>query len=295
LTLDLAEIEQLQTLGYLGGGTAVEAGGPAVDPRDGIRDLPGLARLDEKSPAEQEAFLRDLLVRQPGFRDARFRLALLLARTGRAEEGLGLLGDLARGAPDSTAAVAAGDLSMQLGQPGDALDWYREALDLDPRSPSARAGEVEAMIARGLIEDAQGQVQLLLAESPDDARALMARAWLALEAGEPAEPWVAPLDELAARRPWQPRLLSLCARLHTEAGDADRALEIYREALRQNPWDIPTRLAALDEFRAQGLRVDALKTLRPLRAVQPDEPNWRELEEALYAEMGRAPPQNVAQ
>ncbi|MFH1463862.1 MAG: sulfatase-like hydrolase/transferase [Pseudomonadota bacterium] len=295
LTLDLAEVEQLQALGYLGGVEVGEVEGAAVDPRDGIRDLPGLAELGQKPPAEQESFLRDLLQRQPNFRDARFRLALLLAHTGRAEEGLGLLGDLARRSPDSTAAVAAGDLSMQLGQAEDALSWYREALSFDPRSPSARAGEIEAMIALGLREDAQAQAQLLLAESPDDTRALMARAWLALEGGEPVEPWMAPLDALADRRPWQPRLLALCAHVHAAAGDPDRALELYREALRQNPWDIPTRLAALEQYRAQGLLVDALKTLRPLRAVQPDEPAWRDLEAELYREMGREPPQNEAQ
>jgi tetratricopeptide (TPR) repeat protein len=284
-TLDLAAVEQLQALGYLGAATPAPGEGPAVDPRDGIRDLARIAALGGLTVAGQERALRVLLAEQPGFRDARFRLGLLLARTGRVEQGLSEIADLHRRAPDSTAATAAGDLSMQMGRMGDALSWYREALALDPRAAGARAGEVEALVGLGQLDEAEAQAQILLADAPDDARVLIARAWLGLAAGEPAARWVGPIDDLAGRRPWERGLLPLAARVHAEAGEADRAIELYREALRWQPWDLAARLALLALYREHGLRVDALKTLRPLLNLQPDEPRWRALEAELLAEM----------
>jgi choline-sulfatase len=285
LTLDLDQVEQLQALGYLGATEPVESG--AVDPRDGIHDLRRLTELQALAPAQQEAELRALLDANPGFRDARFRLSLLLARSGRIDEAMAALATLYERAPDSTAAVAMAELWMQAGDPGEALHWFREASSHDPRSLTARAGEVEALASMGLQDEALALADMGLVEAPDHGQLQAVRAMLGLAQGEPPGHWPDTIATLALQRPYEARLPQLAGRLLAAAGRPEEAVELLRLELAWRPTNTSARLELFALFGQHGRQVDAFKTIRPLLALQPDEPRWQAMAAQTYLAMDR--------
>ncbi len=287
ITLGMAEIEQLQALGYLGASEAPSAGQDAIDPRDGIHAVHRLGELHSLPPQQQEQQLLDLLDDNPGFRDARFRLAMLLSSTGRIPEATGQLATLYEQAPDSTAAVTMGQLWLQAGDPAEALHWFREAAVHDPRSLRARAGEVEALAMMGLTDEARAIADLSLADTPDHGALQSSRALLALAAGEPLGDWPDTIAALAHERPYEPQLPQTAARLLAASGRPEEAIAQLRTELRWRPTNIAARLELYGLFHEHGRNVDAIKTIRPLLAMQPDEPQWQILAARSYLAMGR--------
>ena len=284
-TLDVAALEQLQALGYVAGPSEVTA--PGLDPREGIELLKRMEDLHARSPGELVAELRGLLAQAPGMRDLRLRLAMTLARHGRPQEALAELATAYAMAPSSTIATVSGQIWLQAGAPGEALQWFREALDLDPRSVGARAGEVEALVLAGRLDEAALVADETLADTPDHARVRMARAGLALGRGEPIEPFAADIEELARERPLEPGIRLLGAALHAAAGDVDLAEERYQEELRWRPKDVTVRLELAALYRSQGRYLDEVKTLLPLTRLHPDEPRFRELVAQAYVDLER--------
>ncbi len=287
VTLDMAQIEQLQALGYLGTAQPEAAAADAVDPRDGIKAVRRLDELHALPPAEQQDELRALLTDNPDFRDARFRLAMMLSRSGRLQEAMGELATLYARRPDSTAAVTMGELWMQAGDPAEALHWFREASGHDPRSLTARAGEVEALMALGHADEARALADLGLAEVPDHGSLLAARAELALMDGEPLGGWPDTVSALARARPYEPRLLQKAGRLRAAAGDPEEAIALLRGELAWRPHNLSARLELYALFSEHRRNVDAIKTIRPLLAMQPEEPHWNALAATTYLAMGR--------
>ncbi|MFT4977848.1 MAG: tetratricopeptide (TPR) repeat protein [Myxococcota bacterium] len=287
LTLDPSEVEQLQALGYMAGPPpeALDSGG--VDPREGIGLLKELRELRKLRPAEQEALLRQFAADYPMMRDVRFRLGRLLAQQGRLDEAISQSEEAYRIAPDSTTAIFIGSLWMQVGAAEEALQWYREAQDHDPRSLDARAGEVEALATIGLLDEARATAEIYLDRVPDHGRMLLAGATLALAAEEPVAPWVEPVTELARRRPFEPRALQLAAALQHQAGAPEEAIALLQEELRWRPYNTGARLELAALFREQRRLVDVIKTIRPLLTLQPDEPRWHAIAAEAYLEMKR--------
>ncbi|MFT5687073.1 MAG: choline-sulfatase, partial [Myxococcota bacterium] len=286
LTLDEAQIEQLQALGYL----ASAPSEPVVtgqDPRDGIATQRTLRTLGTQPPAEQESTLRAVLTEHPRHRDARFRLGRLLASTGRLNEAISQTEEAYRISPDSSTAAVTASMWLQIGDPGEALQWYREALLHDPRSLNARAGEVDAMIQLGRLDEARVMVDEYLDKAPDHGRMLLAGATLALAEGGPTDTWLEPVTELARKRPYEAPALQVAAALHQAAGDPETAIELLRQELRWRPYNTAARLELAVTFREQRRLVDVLKTIRPLLTTQPDEPRWHAIAAEVYLEMGR--------
>lgn len=287
ITLGMAEIEQLQALGYLGAAEPAKLDDSAVDPRDGIHAVKRLSELGALPPSEQEAELRSMLTANPGFRDARFRLVVLLSRSGRLHEATAELATLYARVPDSTAAITMAELWMQLGDPGEALHWFREAATHDPRSMDARAGEVEALATMGIADEARAVADLAIAEAPDHAALLASRSLLALADGEPLGAWPDTIAAIATERPYEPRLPQAAARLLAAAGRPEDAITQLRAELAWRPHNTTARLELYTLFAEHGRNVDAIKTLRPLLALQPDEPQWQALAARSYLAMGR--------
>jgi len=287
VTLDMAQIEQLQALGYLGASPTAAVGPEPVDPRDGIHAVQRLGQLHTMEPQAQEAELRALLAANPVFRDARFRLAMLLSRSGRLHEAQAELATLYERAPDSTAAVTMGELWMQLGDPAEALHWFREAAMHDPRSLTAAAGEVEALLRMGLPDEARAAADEGLQGTPDHGRLLAARAQLALLDGEPLGTWPDTIGALAWQRPYEPRLPQQAGRLMAAAGRTEDAIELMRLELAWRPTNTSARLDLYAVFIEAGRNVDAVKVIRPLLALQPDDQRWHALAAQAYQAMGR--------
>lgn len=286
LTLDESQIEQLQALGYLAS-APTESIVTGQDPRDGITTQRRLRTLSTKPPAEQEATLREVLDEHPRHRDARFRLGRLLANMGRLNEAISETEEAYRISPDSSTAAITASMWLQLGDPSEALQWFHEALLLDPRSLDARAGEVDAMIRLGRLDEARVLVDEYLAKAPDHGRMLLSGATLALAEGGPIEPWLEPVTALAQSRPYEVSTLQVAAALNQASGDTEAAIALLRQELRWRPHNTTARLELAVMFREQRRLVDVLKTIRPLLTTQPDEPQWHAIAAEVYLEMGR--------
>ncbi len=284
-TLDVAALEQLQALGYVAGPAEVTAAG--LDPREGIELLKRVHELDARSPGELVAELRSLLAVAPGMRDVRLRLALTLARSGRPEEALGELATAYGHAPNATVATISGQIWLQAGAAPEALQWFREALELDPRSTGARAGEVEALVLAGALGEASLVADEALADEPDHARVRMARAALALGRGEPVTSFAEDLERLVQERPLEPGLAVLTAALHAANGDVVLAEERYLDELRWRPKGVGPRLELAALYRSQQRYLDEVKALLPLTRLYPDEPRFRTYVAQAYQDLGR--------
>jgi arylsulfatase A-like enzyme/Tfp pilus assembly protein PilF len=188
--------ERLAALGYVA--SRSRATGPLPDPRQGLatlREFQAAVRLAaEGRLAPSEAALRQLLVRNPGFVEARVKL---------------------------------GDVLMDGGRPGDAGDAYAEAA----AGPSA-PGDVwialgQARLRQGRLDEAVSAADRGMADSPTRAHELKAR--IALARGDLA---AARREVEAARsraRPL-PSTLVLSAEVRTRAGDLTGALAETDEA-----------------------------------------------------------------
>lgn len=142
------DLKKLASLGYLAGTSATA--GPLPDPRESLPILEDMKKAftlgAQGHDAEALAGLRAVLARQPGFFDAQYAEAEVLARMGRLEE-----------------AAAA----------------YAKALRLSP----ALAGPIALALARVTLElsrpdEAEANARIALRESPDEAHEILSRVAL---------------------------------------------------------------------------------------------------------------------
>ncbi len=285
-TLGLGEVERLMALGYAAQPAPAPAGAGG-DPRDGLALLGRLRALGPLPLDRRVEGLRALLDEAPELREARVQLGLSLAASGRLEEGIAEVVEAWRQRPDSTLAVILGQLWLQGADPAEALGWYGEALSRDPASLAARAGEVSALARLGRLDEAAARADRLLEEAPDHAELLLARAELALAAGEPVRAYVAPLSRLADERPEHPQALATAGRVLWAAGDLEGAEAALTEALRRRPANLAARLDLAALLGEQGRWVGVVKALRPLVNLEPEAPRWRAMTAAAYLTMDR--------
>jgi choline-sulfatase len=286
VSLDRSQVEQLQALGYLGSpASTAAAGGP--DPRDAIGLLSRL-QARHKTAADAEAAIRAVIAEAPQMRDAHIRLANLLMRRGATEPAVAALTDAWLLGGDSTTALLLGDAWLQLGQPGEALQWLREAATLDPRSVDAAAGEVEALVMLGELDEAAALAELGLVRWAGQPRLHVARAAVALDRGEPVGEHGAVVLTMAQAHPDQPRVQQLAARLLVSQGDLQGAQERLETSLRWSPGDSGNRELLYALYREEGRLVDAVKVLRPMLALRPSDARWAALSAQAWLQMGRA-------
>jgi tetratricopeptide (TPR) repeat protein len=197
--VEIADLEKLTALGYLGG--AVNATGPLPDPRESIHvlaDAKAAFRLaaDGRDDQAVTAF-REILKRFPVFFDARYELGQTLARMGRFAE---------------------------------AYEAYRAGL----RSAPSLAGPVSVALARvclemGKLDEAELNAKIASKTQPALAHELLARAALSRDdlAGAEREAQLAVGDPVAERN----RTLIL-AEVHIRRAEFVPALAILDGAAR---------------------------------------------------------------
>ena len=281
-TLDLATLQQLQALGYVADAATTSSG---TDPRDGIALTHRMAALRGLAPGDALAEMDALLAEQPGLRDLAVRRGLLLAHMGRMDEAITQVTEAHLASPSSTVAVALAELWLQAGDPREALSWFDEAAELDPLSATAQAGRAQCLVHLGQVEEAGLTLDAALADHPDHSELILASAVLSLARGEPVD--TDPIDRIARERPGHPRVHHLAVILHRAAGQPEQAEQALWIELRSRPTNVAARLELIDLFVEQGREVDAVKALRPLVTVQPDEPRWHAMTAAAYLRMDR--------
>lgn len=219
-------------------------------PEDGwISNLDGMVAQAGGDAGLAEARFRAAVAALPGEVDPALNLAALLAASGRAEEGLGIL---ARFEEDARALNLKGNALVALGRLEEAAEAYALAIGTSARSGAAPRSTVEyrenlaaCLIELGRWSDAEECVRLALSEAPG-ARGYALAARVAEELG----------DLVRAEAAWR-------AVLELEPGNAGS-----REALARNYLirrrdarfrEELDRLAALDPERAAKLEADFLE------------------------------------
>ncbi len=252
----------------------------ALRPRDGAylqSPLDGYPRSLSASEAETlRAAYRSLLAGEPAEAAAEVARMLLAANPGlepaellwaqsdfagtRYSAALERAGPVAARYPDYVAAqLVAGRAAEKLDRIKDAFEAYLRAAgrsnlandraeELYPRAIEIAARGTEDLLAKGRLEEAGVELDLLESWAPGEVRTLELVAEYSAMAGVPGR-------ELAAIR----RLLELTstndllrrrARLEMEAGDAGEGLRILEELTRQNPEDYELALELdLAKFR----------------------------------------------
>jgi Ca-activated chloride channel family protein len=139
-------------------------------------ELSAVANLDTRV-----ARLKDYVARAPDDPAGGMRLVKLLARAGKTDEALLFSRKLkAAGLLTPRLVLALGDLQADAGQADDAIRFYSEIVEFDPRNLAARQLLGDVFLAHAWYDLAYAQYQTLIEMAPDN---LMAQLRLAAAAG----------------------------------------------------------------------------------------------------------------
>jgi tetratricopeptide (TPR) repeat protein len=139
-----------------------------------------------------------------------------------------------RGADRAEGAVLAGEVFVRRRLFGEALERYREALQLSPDHARARAGEMRCLLALGLVAEAAPLAERLRAAAPDDVDAALLVAEARSRSGDPAGA-LDVLRQAQARSPERADVRKLLGDVARAVGDGDVARDAYRGALDLDP------------------------------------------------------------
>ncbi len=262
-----------------------------------------LRQLEDWMPGETEKkirLVRDWIEVNPGLPDFRKALAGLYHSAGRADEA----------AAEWEALIG---LHAERGEQEEALRLYEEAVKQAPENISLRAGLTDALQQAGRLPEAI-ENYLVLARQLQKARKLedAAAAFEEMQALDPGNEkvtaaHVALLRDMG-REDDAHALLKKMASVHEEAGRPEKAVEILREVLEEEPSNHEARRYVVALLRRAGRVEDAVAELRRLAAalqeegdgqgvlaayrdavaLQPEEPALRQLLVSELEEQGRS-------
>lgn len=239
--------------------------------------------------SEAEDTLREALETAPERLDVRAKLAQLLAREGRLEEGRALL-EQAKEVTGATPELweVLGDLLAEAALLDDALEAYRAGIALAPDSVSLRLRDADVLLRSGDLEGSTGRIRALRAQHPEDADVALAHARNLARAGRSDEA-IQALRQLLAREPQNPQAHLELARLwmakrrpnealgslevaadglsgedgraarrllaeaHLQIGDLMTAVSLAGQALSEDPGDLQARLVLANALLEGGL------------------------------------------
>lgn len=140
-------------------------------------------------------------------------------------------------------------LQARSGDHRSAIESYRMALSLDPSFAAARVQLGWSLTRIGETEEGLGEIEAVLAERPDDTRALLKRAAVLAEGGQGRRAR-ADLDRLLELEPRNHEALLRLARLDEDEGRVETARRRYAAAL---DLAMPAEDRALVHFRLGAL------------------------------------------
>jgi len=232
--------------------------------------------LQERKLEEAEAAAARSIGLDPNKFPAYIVQAQLALGRGDLDEAGRLTRTAARIAPEHPQIAALdGTLALRRGDADLALAILSQAAERFPGEPTLRHALGFAYLAKGHLAFAEQAFRNLRDAQPDSRplRALVAE--LLRRQGRPAEAAdeLAPLLDGPAATPGLRRMLG---EMELEAGRNERARELLRDALRAQPGDRRTILAATEAWRRLGDAEGARATLDPLLAEHPQHVDlWR--------------------
>lgn len=254
--------EKLAALGYLGGSSPQEAGGPLPDPKSRLESLEllkdALALASAGKHDDAAARFRGLLEREPQMTDAWDNLGRTLHRAGRQEE---------------------------------ALEAYEQALSLSGGAPQVALNAASLLLEMRRLEEARAHAELALA-SHDAAYDILAQVALKQDDLDAADRWS---REAMARRGTRVQPLVVRARVLVERERYEEALALADQAeseLKARPDSEALRGLYLARGRALASLGDdegAIAAFRREIELNPEEIAPYTHLALVYALTGRAP------
>lgn len=173
----------------------------------------------------------------PAALEAAMRSASVLARTDRIESAQMLMRELRDRFPqlETRLDLAEGEMLIQSGDAAGALALYDEALAEDDSHPDLRYGRSLAYEQLGQIDKAEEDLRRILADAPEDARALNALGYMLTvhtDRYDEAELMIAQALEL---QPDDPAIMDSMGWLHFKRGRVQEALTLLRDAHTRYP------------------------------------------------------------
>ncbi|MHC5024888.1 MAG: tetratricopeptide repeat protein [Planctomycetota bacterium] len=220
--------------------------------------------------AEAEAELRKALSLNPDQPEWLFNLGLTLEASGRDTDALDAYEravDLMPGQVDPL--IAAGIVCNRLNQHDRAIEWFDQALRLDPRSETAYANKMESHLRGSEHDDVETTfylAQLALDEIGAPCLAVMAESLIERRQWERAE-WC--LREALRLDPTMPRLRARLAAVYAATGRPRRASQLFLRDLRDDPGNIDTLLDYGELLLDQRRLPEASEKFRRVLEMEP--------------------------
>jgi tetratricopeptide (TPR) repeat protein len=233
-----------------------------------------LAQLQasEKKFDEAVATLRDAIRVKPEDVEAKLALATLLAAQGSFEDAeKELLGFIKASPKDLDLRLGVARFYDTNGNHEQAEAMYRDVMkDSGDKAVgvTARGRLASLMVRTGRTEEGARLADDVLAKNPSDADALVLRAQLAIQRGDP-DAAIADLRTALRDQPTNVLLIVQLAQAYIRAGDVALAEQTLRQAVKANPRDTRTRLALAQFLVNKGEATQARPVLEQLVKDEP--------------------------
>lgn len=224
-----------------------------------INDRSSVARVEygkffisTARPAQAEEQFKKAVESAPSDRDVRLVLAsfyLVNRRMPEAEEAYKALADLDRDKPEGRAVLA--DFYSMVGRYDEAIKIYEDAVSNAPDFARGRERLGELMLRRGDLAGAERQVAEILGRNQNDLKALLLRARVALQRGEPKKA-VEDLKEVLKQDPRHKIGLYYMAEASARTGQGEQARGYAADLERFYPQFLPAKLMQAQLALADG-------------------------------------------
>jgi tetratricopeptide (TPR) repeat protein len=226
--------------------------------------LVGAQRFDQ---AEAE-FLKATQV-EPQNRDAQFILAsfyLVNKRLDKAEAAYKALAELDKDKPEGRSVL--GDFYSSVGRLDEAIAIYREVLAKSPDYTAAHYRLTEIMLSRGDLAGAKNEVDTVLKTDAKDRQALILKARIGMQAGQPSDLKVAieDLREVLRQEPNSRSGLYYMAEANFRLGQIEQARVFAGDLERNYPDYLPGKFMQVQINLASGDAKGAMQLAAQLQA-----------------------------
>ena len=263
----------------------------SIDPSSGrVHTEYGKFLVQANRRAEAEPELKKAVELAPADRNARFTLGsfyLVNKQLDKAEETYKALADLDKDKPESQSLLA--DFYSSISRTDDAVRIYQEILAKSPDYAHGRYRLAEILLMRGDSSGAGAQIEEALKKDPHDRLALLLRARLRAQGGQPdgLKAAIEDLKEVLRQEPNSRGGLYFMAQANFTLGALDQARTFAADLERNYPDYLPVKLmqvqlniTAGDPKAAVSLASDLLGRLSK---TAPDRENSPQLLEEIRA------------
>jgi tetratricopeptide (TPR) repeat protein len=210
------------------------------------------------------AALGEALLLAPGDVSTRYSRALALRAAGMASAARHELELLLDAVPDDARIHAElGNLLIAEQRYSDALPPLDRACGLDPTQPLYRTARAFALLRLGQRDRARSEIDAALERAPGLAAALVVRAWIGIETGDPLQLTAVERDieQILARDPQAGDARRVLVELRLRQGQLATAITIATQLLPDRPYDADLSLRLVRMLRQARRLEDALAQL----------------------------------